>query len=154
MLAPHMEAPEQFCAELKNWLLSYDPKSELTITYHFYKIQTLYDLFSATLRELTGTNRTINTCIHCRKPFVTINRSDQKYCPTTCKETHKKELARCSTLCRKVRNRLDIYCKTSDDYENFIKANAIHRENARKGVISTTAYFSWLEEEYQKTKKK
>lgn len=150
-VSPYMDNPQEFCKVLKEWLTKYDPKAGLIITYHIYKLNNVYDLFSATLKEIITAKRPINRCEYCGQLFVTVNRSDEKYC-VRCKENAESVLSECTNIYNAHRTWLSTY-GDEGDLDEFLIANAVERGKTRQNIIAAHEYKSWLEKEKGKRHK-
>ena len=89
---PYMDNPDRFQSKLKSWVTmndsAFSPNDDVIFTLYFYKLNNFFDLFSASLQEITRAQKKYKRCDHCQRLFVP-SRSSGLYCTTSCLEAAK-----------------------------------------------------------------
>ena len=143
---------------------------DVNIDLHYYPVNSIFDLFSATLQEAFAQKRVVRKCSRCKRYFITENKMDMRYCRLpnfenkTCAELAdlKRRRQRYSgrtlvektyksiyTMLNRFRNEGSIM---NDVFEEFVQTNEDFIKKKGKRIATEREYLVWLCSYYKKEK--
>lgn len=118
---PHVYEPDAFLESLKSCLAKNVSGANRYMIFHLYKIESLSDLFFATLQEAVQAKKfIINRCRYCAKWFITNKRINEKYCDPICEENWDHLNNKHRSMYKGIHNYLSTYC-TNKELNDFMR---------------------------------
>ena len=76
----HLTKIKETLEEIKEKLNCVNIGSHDFICYHIYQVNSLHDLFFATMQEICSQKKRIKICSYCKRLFVPLRHAHEKYC--------------------------------------------------------------------------
>ena len=76
----HLTKIKETLAEIKEKLNCVNIGGHDFICYHIYQVNSLHDLFFATMQEICSQKKKIKICSYCKRLFVPLRHASKKYC--------------------------------------------------------------------------
>lgn len=140
---PYMYEPDAFLESLKKCLGKNVSGANRYVVFHLYKIESLFDLFSATMQEAVRAKRfVINHCRYCAKWFITDRRINERYCDSICKENWNHLNNKHRSVYKNIHNYLSTYC-TNEELNDFMRDYA-DRKDKVSDASDLRELIAWL----------
>lgn len=170
---PYMCKDDDFVEKLERWFSMYTPDPDMLLKYHIYRLDSLFDLFSATVQELADIEAYIKRCELCGKLYCVPNRAAvTKYCSSTCnlkakerrRELERKQAeerdsreAELSKVCNElipiynfIRGKLEI---DDEEREKFFQRRKQYKDDILDGTCTCEEFEKWMNQGKQLLRK-
>ncbi|MBD5118895.1 MAG: hypothetical protein HDT37_07275 [Clostridiales bacterium] len=161
---PYMCEDDDFVQELGRWFSMYTPDPDMLLKYHVYRLNSLFDLFSATVQEIANIEAYIKRCELCSKLYCVPNRvTITKYCSFTCNlkaKERRRELERkqeeeqksrqaewaevrkrLAPMYNLIRGKLEI---DDEEREKFFQRRRKFRDDILNGICTCEEFEDWM----------